>query len=446
MGRHRSTSSISTLQITGAVVMLLVMVIVLALILAPDKPLAPPNSVLTYAERPNAEPVNSGSGAGPPEVLSEPSTVPRPPTPAPETGEPGKRPVMPGFVIAGRVVEEETGKAVSRITVVVRRIWPDAAKKDWTAREQAALASKDRDTAVLEALYREEEHFQYEADATSDEEGRFSIETPGAGQYNIKIVDSGYVPFTPLVIGLSKEAPKTTVEIRLSRGASIAGRVTEAGTSRGAAGVSVERRLVQSASRFDYISVSTDEDGYYTLYGLEPGEYEISLDLSDVPYGPGKVLPYRRVKVTSPRQHVTNINFSVEAAGVVWGYVTTPDQAPVGSDVILCTSESLLTQFMQAAIKQAPPVHARSRGDDGYYELVGVPLNKEWNVYVTTDDFPPQLSESFILTQSHRSARVDVFMFTGTDIYGYVTDTHGDPVAGAEVICVPTIGKLLAPM
>ena len=442
MGRRR-TSSVSTLQITGAVVVLLVIAILLALMLAPEKPIAPPNSVVTYEDRPGSEPSPVEPGMPEPEAVPIVTEAPPIATIAEETAPDAETAT---FTITGRVLDEDTGESVSGAQVSANRVWSNEEEADWHTREQTAMGAKERDLKAMEALRAEGNLLHYRATAKTDRRGRYAVVTPQSGHYRITAAARGYLPAAELLISVSESVPKAAMDIRLGRGASISGRVTEAGSSRGAPEVPVRATGVEKKGSRSHGDGKTDEDGYYTLTGLAPGEHEVTLDLSDVPYDAGKVLPYRRVKITDARQKLTNINFSVEAAGIVWGYVATPEGDPVASELLLCTTESLVTQVVQAAIKQKPPLNGHSRGKDGYYELVGVPLNKEWNVYATSNNYPPQLTDPFVLTSSHRTVRVDVFMFAGTNIYGYVTDTKGEPVPGAEVVCVPTIGKLLAPM
>ena len=123
------------------------------------------------------------------------------------------------------------------------------------------------------------------------------------------------------------------------------------GTRAGAFGISLYANAQQQ-----WATAETDRNGNYTLSGLLPGEFAVTLDLEHAPYELVGGLPMRQVTITSPEQRVTGIDFIVEAAGVVWGYVMTRDKEPVrGSEVLLCSSESIVSQAMNAVMKHLQP-------------------------------------------------------------------------------------------
>ena len=187
----------------------------------------------------------------------------------------------------------------------------------------------------------------------------------------------------------------------------------------------------------------TAPDGTYTISGLLPGTYQVALDLARQPYKGAERIPVQNVVIERPDQNVTDINFALSPAGTVWGYITDHEKKPVqDTQVYLCTSESLISQALNAAVhRKAPPLRNRSE-EDGYYELVGVPLNQEWRVYATSDEYAPQLTDPFIVTESARSIRVDIHVLRGTSVYGRVLDQNGTPIPNAETVCVPSYSKL----
>ncbi|HQN01419.1 MAG TPA: carboxypeptidase regulatory-like domain-containing protein, partial [Candidatus Hydrogenedentes bacterium] len=190
----------------------------------------------------------------------------------------------------------------------------------------------------------------------------------------------------------------------------------------------------------------TDEDGAYLIKGLEPGQFGVAVDLQGTTYMAGRELPYQRITVSSPDANVTGVDFTVDAAGLVWGYVLSPDKEPVPQTGIMLTSgESMLSQALKMAGQRRTPV-ADNSGEDGYYELAGVPLNEEFRVHAMSSAYAPQLSDVFILTESNRTARVDIYMFAGTNVYGRVVDANNQAIPGAEVMCIPSYGKFFSAM
>jgi hypothetical protein len=280
------------------------------------------------------------------------------------------------------------------------------------------------------------------ANVNADEAGQYEFALP-PGTYEVSVTRNGFVPAEPAVVSLDPGSIETRRDFELSSGALVAGRVTEGRSSVGAKNVPV---VVMLPDNQVFGRTETDEKGYYELGGLIPGSYQVTLRLEGTEYKPGEVLPFERITINDPREEKTNVNFSVQAAGVVWGYVTDVRRNPVpNTRVVLCTSDSVLTQLLTAALNQAPPVSDSSE-DDGYYELLGVPLNKEWKLYATSDDHSPQLANPFILTETNRSVRVDVYMFGGSDVSGRVVDGDGNGIPAAQVRCIPSIGALTSPM
>ncbi|MDQ1255844.1 MAG: hypothetical protein QG656_438, partial [Candidatus Hydrogenedentes bacterium] len=261
------------------------------------------------------------------------------------------------------------------------------------------------------------------------------------GVYRFTVSAKGFGPVTGVEGVLGAGQSELQMDFTLSKGATVLGRVTESGSGKGAANVGVTLQGVE-----DYPGVKTDEQGYYVLAGLAPGVRMVKLDTSGSPYLPGAIEQVREVSIKDPDQEITGIDFVVEPAGVVWGYVTQQDKTPVVKvNVALCSSSSILAQVVNMAVQQKGPLNDTS-GEDGYYELVGVPLNEEWRVYAQCDDWAPQLSEPFLLSGSLRELRVDVFLTEGTTIYGRVIDADKQPVPEARVVCIPKYTKFLERM
>ena len=193
-------------------------------------------------------------------------------------------------------------------------------------------------------------------------------------------------------------------------------------------------------------SAVTDNKGKYTIQGLGLGTYGVIARYQQTRYRPSIPLPYQKVTLSEEAIEIGGVDFVLETAGLVWGYVTTQDQKPVPeAEVVLCTSDSFLSQAMQQFMTRSRPIRARADAE-GYYELAGVPLNKEWSVYADSQSHAPQLADPFILTASQDSARLDIHMFGGSTVFGKVVDPKGTPIPGADVVCLPAYGELLTSM
>ncbi len=447
--RHRSGSSISTLHILGGVVFMLVSLVLLAYFLAPRKPPAPPVSSISYAARPETRKdgtrIRNEAPAARQSLKADAGGKKE--TAATETA------VEKPYGLLAAVVDAHGGTPISNARVVIRREWTDREEEDWKQRNAEVIREKKAN--ALDALKEEERRLRESYEQRTEEDGRTEFHMAMAGSYRISVYASGYTP-EDRTEKVNEAGQKPVVEFKLSKGAMVSGRVTEAGSSAPAPGIEIEIEPANldkgrgdpsfRASYWGGDRPTTDEQGNFQVSGLPVGEFALSLNLHKTPYRVGKVIPYQKVSITRPDQEIKGVDFTVDPAGIVWGYVTTPKKEPVkGTDILLCTSQSVVSQALTSLVKQAPPLHDSSE-EDGYYELVGVPLNEEYRLYATSEGHSPQLADPFILTPANRSVRIDVYMFSGTNVYGRVVDSRRKPIQGAQVICLPSYKQLLTPM
>ena len=124
--------------------------------------------------------------------------------------------------------------------------------------------------------------------SVTDADGRYSLTGLPAGRYRVSAVKAGYLSLdygqtqafesgTPLQLAAGEIL--RGVDLQLPRGGVMTGRVLDE-TGQPAVGVSVAARRYQYTSgRWSLVRVgtgdSTDDRGYYRLFGLPPGEYYI---------------------------------------------------------------------------------------------------------------------------------------------------------------------------
>lgn len=437
--RRTSASSVTTLQMLFAVAALLVAAIVMAFLWAPERTAPPPVSEMHYAAPPKPEERSQLPDAPKRDSAKSLAVAVVEPLKA-EEGEPGGL-----FSIQGSVVDGRGGKPLDDARISVTR--------KLSAEEQAELDAMEtsmKNGDDLDAFNVASKETLQTRQAKTDAQGKFLVEVGRPGVYLVKAWRTGYLEGSAETPELSENTPSQPVVVRLSSGAIISGRVTEAGSSKGAAKIQAVVQLELSDKEASGKPMSgpiyTDENGAYEAGGLTPGNYTVTLDLSGTPYQPGKELPFKKVHLDKPDQELKNVNFSVDPAGMVWGYVMTPDRkAMKDSNVLLCSSESIVAQAFSAFMRKAPPLHDVS-DENGYYELTGVPLDQEWRIYATAKQFSPQLTEAFLLMKARRSVRMDIFILPGSAILGRVVDADKRPVADAEVRCMPAFSALAAPL
>lgn len=409
MGRTGRSGASTPVLVLSGVVLLLAVGIVLAIMLSPDKPEAPPPSSTSYVERPNATRDSSPESAWSEDEAAFANA---------DMDATGENPTETAILSGGdyRILGAVTNKL-----------------------DRSPLASAHVRLAIVTANPEEQKPQVVE----TGEDGSFEARLSVAGNYQIVATMNGFIPSEPASIFVGPDQTEQRVDFSLGTGATISGRVTEGRSSVGAKEVPV---MVLAPNNAVLAQTLTDDTGRYQLGGLLPGTFQVTLRLENTEYKPGEVLPYERVTINSPDDARQNVNFSVQAAGVVWGYATDTKRNPVpGARVVLVTSNSVLSQFLTAAINQALPISDEAE-EDGYYELLGVPLNKEWKLYATSENFSPQLAKPFVLSETNRSVRVDIYMFGGTDVTGRVVDNDGIGVAAAQVRCIPSLSDLTSPL
>jgi len=122
----------------------------------------------------------------------------------------------------------------------------------------------------------------------------------------------------------AQAAPKQTTKV--PRG-SISGRVTLKG--KGAQGVVVMLRKSEATNPDEAMqTATTDQDGFYRIANVPPGNYDISPSDPALVATDGKE-PKNKSVVVGEDENVENINFAVVRGGVITGRVTDADGRPV---------------------------------------------------------------------------------------------------------------------
>lgn len=415
----------STYWVMGEIVVVAIMGVLAAILFAPRRPEAPPASRVSYEQKPAEQT----------ETLHENvRTETRVDAAAPEPDVADKE-VGGQFRIVGTVSDAQTKTPIPN--AFIRCVRRRTAEEETAWRQQSAALGleKNKSEAEQEELGRRESHVR------TDKNGKYSIRVDRPGEYEFSVFRMGYLALREQKGTLDADRGELRMDFALSSGARVLGRITESGSGEPARGVKVKCEGASSANAV------SDADGQYALAGLLPGNYAVTLDLAKTPYVSPGVIPSRNVSITTPTQEVKGIDFSVQTAGTVWGYVMNQKKEPVeGVEVFLCTAASMVSQVIEAGIKQTEPLHDRSE-KNGYYELVGVPLSREWRLYAMSEERAPQLTDPFILTAGQRTVRVDVFLSSGSAVYGrVVSSADRRPIDGAEVACIPSYTKFFSPL
>jgi hypothetical protein len=234
--------------------------------------------------------------------------------------------------------------------------------------------------------------------ATTDDQGRFEIRELTGGRYTITAQKTGYVTLSygqrrvgerGTVVAVPAGQTVEKIALALPRGGVITGRVSdEFGEPLAEASVQVQRyrympggRRLMPMGRPD----TTDDQGTFRLYGLEPGDYVVSATLrnasgmmmiggrpapdSDQGYAPTyfrhTVAAGRAADQRRPVREVSGIAFALTPTRVVRisGRVTGGPRAPADGSLMVRPEEGFTGGMLPGGMVQA----------DGTFEIAGVP-------------------------------------------------------------------------
>ncbi|MFP6596799.1 MAG: carboxypeptidase-like regulatory domain-containing protein, partial [Candidatus Hydrogenedentota bacterium] len=477
--RHESTSFRTSVIVIGFSILSLFIFITLSNFLAPEKPDAPVGSIITFESPPPLDAPQFDFDAIPASYDAKNDD---------EDAEPPKKIFHDEnfAVVTGTITDIATGKPIANATI----------KAQWERSEEEVLAfneyretlrdensddsddtiEDDSDDAIdpedlqeLEDLLGADrfedfeeflniddlllepnsEHSDHQI-THSDVDGNYTIYVPYDRLVVLGFSAVGYVPVTREDLVFSREEEYAPLDITLSRGASVAGRIYNIGTNEGILGMFLD--IDPDSSPNSHHAHVSDENGTYVISGLVPGQFDLKIEHRNTRFKPGKVLPFQRITIDHDSQEITGVDFGLTRAGIVWGYTRAPqDDSPVQANLLLVGTENMITQGINAAMSEFKETQAvfatySDTENDGYYELAGVPLDKEWRVFAMSNDRAPQLSDSFVLTASSPDIRVDINLLNGSDVYGRVVDEDGYPVEGAELFCMPGFTEFFAPL
>lgn len=447
--------------IQGLIILFLLVIIgiVLAFLFAPQKLEAPPKSKISYEPNPEKRGAQKPKG-GYDEVMSD--------LPSPEVG--GKfegtikeelRTSVSDAVPASEEGVEELKEMSLSVNVVDAQTNQPIAGAQVTLENLVVYRAGPGIRTIASPVFTQGQRFQslkVRGPFTTNGQGKAILKfynkdiSEKNTRLRVVVKAQGYAQSEePLPAIQGDKLPEIT--IKLFGGGGIEGKVVEEGSNFGAKGVKVyiddsENPYAKNGKSLPVEFVVSDENGEFKFDGLMPGIYGLYVSVEGTPYLPSKKeIPYKKVTILSPGDVQKGVVLKVSPAGMIWGYVTSVDGEPVaGAEITLTTSQSLFTQAVNAFLKREAPLSAVS-GEDGYYEMGGVPLNQEWRLYVAGHgSYTPQLSDVFALTPQYRVVRVDINLFDGASLSGRVTEPDGTPISGAEVMCMPEYSAIFSPL
>lgn len=234
----------------------------------------------------------------------------------------------------------------------------------------------DPDSDVSVTVFDSEGHYVRWAHA--DSAGNYTVSGLSTGSYRVRFNDyaryadefysnkSSLAQATPVSVISGSTTPSVNAQLKLA--GSISGHVTASGGTALDPSSSVYVSVHPVGFDDDRDDVAVAPDGTYDVNGLDPGTYRVKfLDRSGV-YAPSYFSGSNTVSgatpvVVSVGESKLNIDGSLSSAGMIGGYVTGPEGAPLENDsqvsVLAYDSEGEFTSWSSVAA-------------DGSYQLKGL--------------------------------------------------------------------------
>ncbi|HYN41202.1 MAG TPA: carboxypeptidase-like regulatory domain-containing protein, partial [Thermoanaerobaculia bacterium] len=279
--------------------------------------------------------------------------------------------------------------------------------------------------------------------ARSGADGRYRLRGLRPGDVSVRADEPRHVLWTRAQVPLEKGATKT-LDVPLTRGASISGRVVdEEGRPVADAKVTVVSgddspfRFVARAMAGDLGSrIRSRSDGTFSASRLTPGENQ-RLVVQHPGYEKGK-LGGISLQAGGTR---TGAVVTLRRGLVVTGSVKDPEGNPIaGVEVALSQSRIVRSssggRMMQMSFGSVSEIAPAKSGPDGRFELKGVPAG-DWAFTAKAPGRATEVVDPLKLVSDTRPDPVDVVLFPGAAIAGFVLRKTGGGAEGYFVIARP---------
>lgn len=275
-----------------------------------------------------------------------------------------------------------------------------------------------------------EERDYYESDKT-DEKGFYRISGVLPGRVRISAAKEGYkhvIEKSEQVIVL-EEGVEITVNIQLSRGAVVSGRVTDTtGMPVSGASVGITVRVSDSSTRSWGSVGRTDENGEFFISGIDSGTAWIEVTHPEYVKGKSHEFEVRE------GQWTTGINVVLTRGGSVSGRVLNEKGKPLGrAEVVVLVAvveEGGGWSWMEEE-------KAGTTDKSGAYRIRGLRPGQK-HLVARVGGYAPGSVENVQVIDGMETTGIDIVLPEGLMISGTVRDQRGNPVEDAQVSVWPS--------
>jgi protocatechuate 3,4-dioxygenase beta subunit len=236
--------------------------------------------------------------------------------------------------------------------------------------------------------------------------------------------------FTSDRFGMRTRTTDATVTVKLGPAATVSGSLRDAKGQKPLPGSAVLLAVDRTFGAANARSVITDAKGNFSLSGVAPGTY--SLTLARPGYGLSPV-----TVTVEPGQKAQKTLYAVQR-GRITGSVTDEDKRGVGGARITTPAAGAREPFMpRMMFTQAAP---RYSAPDGHYVLRGVEPDSELKVEALKKGYPAASSGAVRVAAGETKSGVNLTIPRGLLLTGKVMDSAGKPLSGVAVSSIQREG------
>lgn len=333
---------------------------------------------------------------------------------------------------------------------------PEAASDLTRVRVYGVVLAAETDAPVEEALVRlapdgtdravTDANGAYSLELQTDKP-RLKLDCAGQGlQLAVKEVD----------VDLTSKEQGGEVELRvdfyLKPGTTVTGRITDAATGAGIAGVTV--RASQGGGSFIERMMSgsqqglavSEENGEYILSGLEPASVQLIADGTKAGYALDEAA-MKTVSLTMD-QAETRVDFALNRGGIIRGTVTLSDGGPAAGAEVAAMPANLLGEATSSMFSGGAGMlamrPAETKADEtGAYEIKGLRLGKGYRVSARLKGHAAATSGRVDVTPQAPEHVVDLKLSRGSNVSGKARYDDGAPAAGVALMLMPDISEIM---
>ncbi len=294
--------------------------------------------------------------------------------------------------------------------------------------------------------------------AVAGDDGRYRVENVPPGKVaTLQAIAQGFLPFQDIMLAPSQEGREIvkgetlTFDIKLSRGGSVAGRVTLQGSDRAIAGAEVTLYPSRGPGATQVggpLKATTDAGGRYSFDKVPKGRY-IALAKAEghflpqlkprgsgnnfITMGGGQVGPGSLTVVVTAEGKEATRDLELARGYQVTGRVVDAGGGGVAGAEIFARGYNLQQMAWQWGIGSVAKESLATSQTDGSFTCEGLPPNADWVFFAKKQGYVGVYGQPLATGPEAKPATVKLELQPGATLRGVVIDSKDKPLAGMQV-------------